>query len=240
MAKEIGINKATISAFENDHQKATSIENLGKYTKRLGGSVEGLILLGREYDPCNAFVLKKNDPEKSSGNYEMIDQIEGLPARKHETKDWFNSVRLRMADFDVIPISPPINFQKDFFIARFILPPKRQIRNLATGLDCPVIGVISSGFDLRLGYADQSFDLNGIHSFRLNGLYPHSIINDSDEKTAVFYLVTKFLSGNLSISKYSRIQAKLIRSIYQRLWIISASTFLRFLIRQSHSDDSQL
>ncbi len=190
MSAKTGIHKATISAFENDHQRATSIENLEKYTARLGASLEEIILLGREYDPCNAFILKKTGTEK-----EASENIDGLSQRKHETRDWFASLRLRMPDFDVIPISPPLAFRKDFFVARFLLPPKRQIRNLVAGPGCPVTGVISSGFDLRVTVGGQSFDLGGAQSFRLDGSFPHTISNDNDNHTAIFYLLTRVPFG---------------------------------------------
>lgn len=187
LSKITGLNKRTISAFENDHQKATSIENLEKYAQILSTSIEDLITLGREYDPCNAFILKRHDAPET----EIETEIEGTKERKHETKDWFKSVRLRFNDFDLIPISPPICFRKDLFIARLILPPKRRTPAFTTGMNCSVIGTVSSGFDIRVDYAGESFKLGGAHAFRLNGLHSHSIINDNDDHTAILYLIAK-------------------------------------------------
>lgn len=189
-SKLTGLNKRTISAFENDHQKATSIESLEKYAQILGGTVENLITLGREYDPCNAFILKRQDGA-SGEETEEVTEIEGVKERKHETRDWFKSARLRFNDFDLIPVSPPIHFKKDLFIARLIIPPKRRTPVLSTGIDSSVIGAVASGFDIRVEYAKETFDLGGAHAFRLNGLHPHVIINDNEDQTAVLYLITK-------------------------------------------------
>src|SRR3989338_7892077 len=59
-ARDIGINESTLKSVENDHQKATTAENLSRMARRLGMSAEDIILIGRERDPANHFVFKKN------------------------------------------------------------------------------------------------------------------------------------------------------------------------------------
>lgn len=201
-AKTTGLNKRTVSAFENDHQKATTIENLQKYAQVLGTSIEEIIALGREYDPCNAFTLKRHDTPDEE--LEVISTIDGLKERKHETKDWYKSTRIRFTDFDIIPISPPIHFKKDLFVVRLILPPKRRTQYFSTVLPCPVVGVVSSGFDIRVESGGVSHELSGAHAFQLNGKRPHAIFNDNDDQTAILYLVTKVPMINPNFKAPSR------------------------------------
>src|SRR3989338_9014374 len=107
-AKTVRINESTLKNIENDHQQATTAENLTRCAAALKVSLKDLILMGREWDEANYFALKRMAPKK----------IEGIRIRKRAPIEWYESVRIRFKDFDLTPISAPINARKDFFCAR--------------------------------------------------------------------------------------------------------------------------
>ncbi|MDD5218117.1 MAG: helix-turn-helix domain-containing protein [Candidatus Omnitrophica bacterium] len=181
-AGTVKINPSTFKSFENDHQKATTVENLDRCAASLKTATEDLILLGREYDPSNFFVMKR--PED-------IPEIKGLRKRKHVPEDWFQTVRFTMKDFDVTPLSPPINAKKDFFICRLGLPPKKRIENLDLGTHNPIVTYIADGFNLEVAYAGKNHKLTSGQAFMLDGYFRHTIVNHDEDHTAVIYLVTK-------------------------------------------------
>ena len=139
-AKTVDINESTLKNIENDHQLATTVENLAKCAKALAVSIEDLVLMGREWDQANYFALKRAAPRK----------IEGLRIRKRAPIEWHETVRIRFKDFDFTPISAPINAKKDFFCIRIVLPPKRSINQVLLGMHSPIIGFLAEGFHLKI------------------------------------------------------------------------------------------
>jgi len=127
-AKKVGINEATLKSIENDHQQATTVDNLERMAAELGTTADELILLGRERDPANFFPLKRQTPQ----------EIAGIRKRKRSPLEWHESVRLRFKNFDITPISPPLTASRDFFICRINLPPKRSVDNLSLGMRIPL------------------------------------------------------------------------------------------------------
>lgn len=190
-AKTVQINESTLKNIENDHQQATTVENLTRCAQAFGVSIEELILMGREWDEANYFSLKRSPPQK----------IEGIRIRKRAPIEWHETVRIRFKDFDLAPISAPINTRKDFFAARIVLPPKRSIEKLILGVHSPVIGFLAEGFNLKIAYGEREYPLTGNQGFGLDGFFPHSIINDDEDHAATIYLVTKlpnYTKGRLS------------------------------------------
>jgi transcriptional regulator with XRE-family HTH domain len=183
-AKKVGINEATLKSIENDHQQATTVDNLERMAAELGTTADELILLGRERDPANFFPLKHQTPQ----------EIAGIRKRKRSPLEWHESVRLRFKNFDITPISPPLTAARDFFICRINLPPKRSIDNLALGMHIPVIGFVSSGFNIKITYGNRSHGVTTNQGFALDGFYRHSITNEDDDAAAVIYLMTKISS----------------------------------------------
>lgn len=183
LADEVRINHSTFKSFENDHQKATTVDNLERCAKALNVTTDELILLGREYDPGNFFIMKRSDE---------IPEIEGIRKRKHTPEDWFQSIRLRLKDFDLTPISPPINSKKDFFVCRLVLPPKRTIENLLLGVHMPIISYIAEGFNIKVLCGDKKpYSLTSGQAYSLDGFFPHSIFNEDEDHSAIIYLITK-------------------------------------------------
>lgn len=180
-AKTVDINESTLKNIENDHQLATTVENLAKCAKALGVSVEDLILMGREWDEVNYFALKRSPPRK----------IEGIRIRKRAPIEWHETVRIRYKDFDFTPISAPINARKDFFCVRIVLPPKRSIDDLALGIHNPVIGFVAEGFNLKIRYGGNERAITSNQAFALDGFFTHSIINDDEDHAATLYFITK-------------------------------------------------
>lgn len=190
-ARMVDIIEPTLKNIENDHQLATTVENLTKCAKALGTSVEDLVLMGREWDRANYFALKRAAPKK----------IEGLRLRKRAPVEWHESVRIRFKDFDFTPISAPINAKKDFFCIRVVLPPKRSISDLQLGAHGPIIGFFSEGFNLKILYAEKEHALTSNQAFALNGFFSHSIINDDEDHAATLYLIARlpnYEKGRLS------------------------------------------
>jgi len=181
-AKKVGLNLSTLKSIENDHQQATTVENLAKFAKELDLPAEEIILLGCERDPANYFVYKRTGPPA----------IKGIRKRKRFPEEWRASLRLRFKDFDITPISPPITTRKDFFLGRLVLPPKRVVEKLCVGVHNPVIGFIASGYNVHIRYAGQSATLTGNQGFSLDGAFRHEIANEDGDNTAVIYLLTKF------------------------------------------------
>lgn len=180
-AKKVGINEATLKSIENDHQQATTVENLERMATELGTTVDELILLGRERDPANFFPLKRQTPN----------EIPGILERKHSPLEWYESVRLRFKNFDLTPISPPLTTARDFFIARINLPPQRSIEHLSLDTHFPVIGFISAGFNIKITYGNRSHVVTTNQGFSLDGFYKHSFTNEDDDVAAVIYVMTK-------------------------------------------------
>ncbi len=180
-AKKVGINEATLKSIENDHQQATTVDNLERMAAELGTTADELILLGRERDPANFFAFKRQTPQ----------EIAGIRKRKRSPLEWHESVRLRYKNFDITPISPPLTATRDFFICRINLPPKRSIDNLSLGMHFPVIGFVSSGFNIKITYGNRSHGVTTNQGFALDGFYRHSITNEDDDAAAVIYLMTK-------------------------------------------------
>ncbi|MDP3981047.1 MAG: XRE family transcriptional regulator [Chlamydiota bacterium] len=190
-ARKVQINESTLKNIENDHQQSTSTENLTRSAAALGISVKDLLLMGREWDEANYFALKRSAPKK----------IEGIRIRKRAPIEWYESVRLRMKDFDFTPISAPINTKRDFFCLRVILPPKRSIDKLALGIHNPVIGFLSEGFNLKIQHGGKDYPITSNQAFALDGFFPHSIVNDDEDHAATLYLMTKlpnYEKGRLS------------------------------------------
>ena len=177
----VRINESTLKNIENDHQQATTVENLTQCARALGVSVEELVLMGREWDEANYFALKRTPPQK----------IEGIRIRKRAPVEWHETVRVRLKDFDFTPLSAPINARRDFFCARFILPPKRTMERLALGGHGPVVGFLAEGFNLKIAYGGKEHAVTGSQAFALDGFFPHSIMNDDEDHAATLYLVTK-------------------------------------------------
>ena len=143
-SKIVGINESTLKSIENDHQQATTSDNLMKCAEALGISVEDIILLGREKDPANIFVVKKVAPPV----------IKGIRERKRAPQEWYESLRLRFDNFDLIPVSAPIAAKRDFFICKINLPAKRAIENLSLDARHFVIGYIPRLFTSATGLLD--------------------------------------------------------------------------------------
>ena len=183
-AKKVGINEATLKSIENDHQQATTVDNLERMAAVLGTTADELILLGRERDPANFFPLKRQTPQ----------EIAGIRKRKRSPLEWHDSIRLRFKNFDITPISPPLTATRDFFICRINLPPKRSVDNLSLGTHFPVIGFVSSGFNIKITYGNRSHGVTTNQGFALDGFYRHSITNEDDDAAAVIYLMTKISS----------------------------------------------
>lgn len=181
-AKKVGLNLSTLKSIENDHQQATTVENLANMGDELGLSAEEIILLGRERDPANYLVYKKAAPPA----------IKGIRKRKRFPEEWHASLRLRFKDFDITPISPPIATKKDFFLGRLVLPPKRAVKNLCLGTHHCVMGFLSSGFNVNISYAGRSTTMTANQGFSLDGAFHHEIANDDGDNAAVIYLLTKF------------------------------------------------
>jgi len=190
-AQRVQINESTLKNIENDHQQATSVENLTRCARALGVSLEELILMGREWDEANYFALKRSPPPK----------IEGIRIRKRAPIEWHETVRIRFKDFDLTPISAPINTRKDFFCARIVLPPKRLIEKLILGTHNLVIGFLGEGFNVKIAYGEKEYSLTSGQAFALDGFFPHSISNDDEDHAATIYLITKlpnYSKGRLS------------------------------------------
>jgi len=183
-AEKMGLNLSTLKSIENDHQQATTVKNLVKFGRELDLTAEEIILLGRERDPANYFVCKRTPPPA----------IKGIRKRKRFPEEWRATLRLRFKNFDTTPISPPITTRKDFFLGRLVLPPKRKIEKLCLGVHHPVIGFISSGYNVQVRYAGMVTTLTGNQGFSLDGAFPHEISNEDEDTTAVIYLLTKFPS----------------------------------------------
>ena len=181
-ARTVKINESTLKNIENDHQQATTVENLTRCTETLGVSIKDLLLMGREWDETNYFALKRSAPRK----------IEGIRIRKRAPIEWYEMIRIRFKDFDLIPISAPINAKRDFFCARLILPPKRSIDQLALGIHNPVIGFLSEGFNLKVVYGEKEHPVTSNQAFSLDGFFTHAIVNDDEDHAATLYLITKF------------------------------------------------
>ncbi len=180
-AKQTGINESTLKSIENDHQQATTVENLERCAKPLGLTADEIILLGRERDPANYFVFKKTPPRV----------IKGIRKRKRSPDEWRESLRLQFKNFDLTPISPPIATKMDFFVSKIVLPPKRSIEQMKLAERHFVIGFIPAGFNIKLRCQGKEAVVTGNQSFALNGHLPHSIANDDEDHAAVIYLVTK-------------------------------------------------
>lgn len=180
-ARTVQINESTLKNIENDHQQATSVDNLARCAAALGVSIKDLLLMGREWDEANYFALKRSAPRK----------IEGIRIRKRAPIEWYESIRLRMKDFDFTPISAPINAKKDFFCVRLVLPPKRSIDKLALGMHNAVIGFMADGFNLKIQYGQKAYPVTSNQAFALDGFFPHSIVNDDEDHAATLYLITK-------------------------------------------------
>ena len=180
-SKKVGINEATLKSIENDHQQATTVDNLQRMAAELGTTADELILLGRERDPANFFPFKRQAPQ----------EIAGIRRRKRSPLEWYESVRLRFKNFDLTPISPPLTATRDFFICRINLPPKRSIDNLSLGIHFPVIGFVSAGFNIKITYGNRSHTVTTNQGFSLDGFYRHSFTNEDDDAAAVIYIMTK-------------------------------------------------
>ncbi len=180
-ARASKVNLSTLKSIENDHQQATTVENINRFAHILGVTPDKLILYGREWDPANSFALKKSAPQP----------IRGIRAWKKIPGAWFPSIQLHYRDFDITPISPPLSTQKDFFFCRLLLPPKRKIAPLQLATHQWVIGFVSTGFDLKINHAGQTHTLTGNQGFALDGFYPHSVHNEDEQTTAVIYLMAK-------------------------------------------------
>ncbi len=181
-AKETQINESTLKSIENDHQQATTVDTIERCAKPLGLSVEDIILLGRERDPANFFVLKKALPPK----------IKGIRERVRAPLEWHQGVRLQFKDFDLTPISAPIATKKDFFVSKINLPPKRAIKNLSLGVHHQVFGFLSAGFNVKIKCADNEQIITTNQGFGFDGFQSHEILNEDEDNGAVIYLVTKF------------------------------------------------
>ena len=186
-AKKVEINEATLKSIENDHQQATTVDNLEKMAKELGTTTDELILLGRERDPLNFFPFKRKAPQ----------EIKGIRKRKRSPLEWHKSIRLKFKNFDITPISPPLTTARDFFICRINLPPKRAIDRLSLGMHFPVIGFVSAGFNIKVTYGNRSHMITTNQGFALDGFYKHSITNEDDDTAAVIYLITKIPNKTL-------------------------------------------
>ncbi len=183
-AKSIGMNESTLKSIENDHQLATTVENLEKCSAPLGLTVDEIILRGRERDPANYFVCKKTAPPA----------IKGIRKRKRSPQEWHPSHRIQFKNFDVTPYSPPVATRKDFFICRVNLAPKRSLEKLVLNAHHQVMGFISAGFNIMIDYGKTRIPLTSNQGFVLNGSTSHSIINNDEDNAAVIYLITRIPS----------------------------------------------
>lgn len=183
-ARQVGIHASTLKSIENDHQQATTVENLSKCAKALGMDADEIILLGREKDPANCFVFKRAAPPK----------IKGIRKRKCFPEEWHESLRLRFKDFDLNPLSAPLVTRKDFFLARMILPPKRSTETLQLPLGSHIAGFVSSGFNIKILLKKKETPLTASQGFAFEGSFPHTIVNGDEDHTAVIYLMAT-LSG---------------------------------------------
>lgn len=180
-AKQIGMNESTLKSIENDHQQATTVENLEKCARALNLLSDELILMGRERDPANCFVFKRSEPP----------HIKGIRKRKKAPQEWHQSMRRRFEDFDLIPCSPPISTKRDFFLGRVNLPPKRALENLRLEAHEKVMGFIAAGYNIKVEYLGKETHLTGNQGFALDGFFPHRVVNDDEDQAAVIYLMTK-------------------------------------------------
>jgi transcriptional regulator with XRE-family HTH domain len=181
-ARQTGLNWSTLKSIENDHQLATTVDNLQRCSRILDLAVDEMILLGRERDPANFFAFKRSAPP----------EVKGIRKRKKFPQEWHQSMRLRFKDFDVTPISPPIATKKDFFMSRINLPPKRAMEGLVAGQHYPVVGFISEGFNIAVRFRETSIGLTANQAFALDGSSTHDIVNEDEDHAAVIYLMTRF------------------------------------------------
>lgn len=217
-ANRIGINISTLKSIENDHQQATTVENLNRMALVLGLKAEELILLGCERDPANFFIYKKDAPPS----------IKGIRQRKRFPSEWHQSQRFRFANFDMTPISPPIATKKDFFICRINLPPKRSLESLTDAISLPfIMGYIASGFNLKLTSGKFVMSLTAQQGFGLREVKQVSLTNDDEDHAAVIYLIAK-----LPFSENSRIKPQTHRPLEG----IHISEGIEMLRRQSNRE----
>lgn len=182
LSRLTGINESTLKSIINDHQQATTVDNLDRCARALEVTTDELILRGRERDPANFFVFKKNPPP----------EIEGIPKRKHSPDDWHKHIQFHMKSCQVTPISAPINTKKDFFCIRLAIPPKHKFGKLSLASHAPVAGFVAAGFNIRiLGDGPIDAVVTSNQDFMLDGFYEHCLVNEDDEHTAVIYLMTK-------------------------------------------------
>lgn len=182
LAKLTGINESTLKSIINDHQQATTVENLDHCAKALGVTTDELILRGRERDPANFFAFKNNPPP----------EIEGIRKRKHSPEDWHQSIQFNLKNCQITPISAPINTKKDFLCFRLEIPPKHKFDKLILESPMPVIGFVSKGFNIKISYGGKiDSTITSNQGFMLNGFHQHSLINEDDEHPAIIYLITK-------------------------------------------------
>lgn len=179
--KMIGVSLSTLKSIENDHQHATTIDNLERCGTALGLTVDDLILRARERDPANYFALKLASPKP----------VKGIRERKKSPKEWFQTVRLEFPHFEVTPCSPPLMTQKDFFLMRAKLPPKQKMDKLRLAAHGLVFGFIASGFNIKVTHNLIGTQLTGSQAFLLDGFFPHSIANDHEKEEATIYLMTR-------------------------------------------------
>lgn len=183
-AKSVGMNESTLKSIENDHQLATTVENLEKCSRPLGLTVDDIILRGRERDPANYFVCKKTVPSN----------IPGIRKRKKAPPEWHQSPRIPFKNFDASPYSAPLTTQKDFFVCRIHLPPKRSVEKLKLDERHPVMGFVSAGYNVFIDTAGTKTPVTGNQGFVLDGSVPHSLINDDEDNSSVLYLVSRLTS----------------------------------------------
>ncbi len=180
-ARSVQLAVPTLKNIENDHQQATSAQNLERAARALGVTVKDLVLMGREWDPANYFALKGRAPQK----------IEGIRIRKRAPIEWHEALHIPFEDFELAPISAPLNTKKDFFCARLTLPPKRAVQKLALPVPRPVIGFLTEGFNLKITSGGREYPLTSKQAFGLDGSVPHGIRNGDEDQPAVLYLMTQ-------------------------------------------------
>lgn len=182
LAEKSKINLSTLKSIENDHQQATSYENLSALALALGCAPEEMIAWAREKDPWNVFILKQSVLSEDLNSENM--------------NPWFSKQRMKFPDYDITCLSPPFGMNKDFLILRLNLPPKRSFK-ISNSFLSPAMGLIREGFQLQFSCDGKTQGyLNAHQGFAFTFENDFCIENQDSDAAAVIYLCGNYpLSG---------------------------------------------
>lgn len=103
---------------------------------------------------------------------------------------------------------------------------------MALGVHRQVTGFVSAGFDLKIAYEEgKSASLTTHQGFALDGYFPHTLINENKEHSAIIYLITRF-------PRFDKVKVSKERDL-KRLDSINIAEGIR-RIRESKSDRERL